>query len=181
MDDSPPVGRSHLVGSKGMSNGLSAGAEEHQQRVGANWFFWVAGLSLITSMILLFGGNVNFVVGLAVTMIISLVAAAAEQNVDASTALIIKAIAFVACAGAAGVFAGFGYFARRGHIWAFVVGMLLYLLDGLIYLAMSDLLSVGFHAYVLFCLFQGCKAARTLNNPPAVIIEPVTAAEVEPM
>ena len=164
-----------------MSNGPSVAAVEHQQRAGANWFFWVAGLSLVNTTILLFGGDINFVVGLAVTMIISAVAAGIEQNVDPSTALVIKAIAFVLCAAAAGVFAGFGYFARRGHVWAFGLGMFLYLLDGLIYLAFGDVLSTAFHAYVLFCLFQGCKAARMLNNPPAVIMEPETAPEVEPL
>lgn len=164
-----------------MSNDFSAAAVEHQQHSGANWFFWIAGLSLITAAILLFGGDINFVVGLAVTMLIAAVAAGAEQNVDPGTVLVIKVVAFAACAAAASVFAGFGFFARRGHVWAFVIGMFLYLLDGLIYLALGDLLSTGFHAYVLFCLFQGCKAARMLNNAPATIIQPEYAAEIEPL
>lgn len=164
-----------------MSNGFSATAVEHQQRVGANWFFWIAGLSLVTTMILLFGGNINFVVGLAVTAIFAGLAADFSQNVDPGAVLVIKAVAFAACALAASVFAGFGFFARRGHVWAFIVGMFLYLLDGLIYLALGDLLSTAFHAYVLFCLFQGCKAARILNSAPATISEPAFGAEVEPL
>ncbi|HXT61089.1 MAG TPA: hypothetical protein VN699_20790 [Pirellulales bacterium] len=164
-----------------MSNDFSAAAVEHQQHSGANWFFWIAGLSLVNTAILISGGGVNFIVGLAVTAIIAAVAAGFEQNVDPSTAIVIKAVAFAACAVAAGVFAGFGFFARRGHVWAFVIGMFLYVIDGLIYLAFGDLLSAGFHAYVLFCLFQGCKAARMLNNAPAAMIEPEYAPEAEPL
>ncbi|HEV7224639.1 MAG TPA: hypothetical protein VGN42_18155 [Pirellulales bacterium] len=164
-----------------MANGFSETAVERQQLSGANWFFWIAGLSLVNTAILISGGGVNFVVGLAVTAIIAAVAAGAEQNVDPSTAIVIKAVAFAVCASAAGVFAGFGFFARRGHVWAFVIGMLLYLIDGLIYLAFGDLLSAGFHAYVLFCLFHGCKAARMLNSAPPANVEPEYAPEVEPL
>ena len=34
---------------------------------GANWFYWIAGLSLINSVITLVGGKISFVLGLAVT------------------------------------------------------------------------------------------------------------------
>ena len=36
---------------------------------GAGWFFWIAALSLINSIILLSGGDRHFVVGLGVTSI----------------------------------------------------------------------------------------------------------------
>ena len=35
-----------------------------QLKSGANWFYWIAGLSLINSAIFVFGGNVNFIAGL---------------------------------------------------------------------------------------------------------------------
>jgi len=64
---------------------------------------------------------------------------------------------------AAAVFVFFGVFANKRHTWSFIVGMALYALDGLIFLIGPDWLGVGFHAFVLFCLFRGFKACRALN------------------
>ena len=36
---------------------------------GANWFFWIAGLSLVNSLIILFSGEWSFIVGLGATQI----------------------------------------------------------------------------------------------------------------
>ena len=41
-----------------------------QFKSGADWFFWIAGLSIINSIILLAGGQWSFIVGLGITQII---------------------------------------------------------------------------------------------------------------
>jgi len=91
-----------------------------------------------------------------------------------------KVIAFAICAGNASMFASIGFFASRRHIWAYIVGKVLYLLAGIIYLLIGDLLSAGFHAFVLFQLFNGCKAARALNIETLTPIQPIVVADVEP-
>ena len=63
----------------------------------------------------------------------------------------------------AGAVVLFGVFAHKRHLWAFVVGMVLIALDGLIFLIAQDWLGVGFHVFVLYCLFRGAKACRELN------------------
>jgi hypothetical protein len=55
----------------------------------------------------------------------------------------------------AGLFCLFGSCASKAQKWAFLVGMALYALDGILLLAARDILSVGFHAYVLFCIYRG--------------------------
>lgn len=35
-----------------------------QAKSGANWFFWIAGMSIFNSLIQLLGGSLNFVIGL---------------------------------------------------------------------------------------------------------------------
>jgi len=57
------------------------------------------------------------------------------------------------------VFALFGYFAAKAQKWAFVVGMGLYALDGLLLWGAKDFLGMGFHAYALFAIYRGFQAA----------------------
>ena len=64
----------------------------------------------------------------------------------------------------AGMFILFGVFAHKGHLWSFVVGMILYALDGLIFAIASDWLAAGFHVFVLYWLFNGFRAARQLQQ-----------------
>ena len=42
--------------------------------------------------------------------------------------------------------------------------MLLYALDGLIFLWVQDWLSLGFHAFVLYGLYRGLDAGRRLEK-----------------
>jgi hypothetical protein len=50
----------------------------------------------------------------------------------------------------------------------------------MIYLLIGDLLSAGFHAFVLFQLFNGCKAARALNIESLTPVQPIIVADMEP-
>ncbi|MFQ5608913.1 MAG: hypothetical protein ACE5F8_01425 [Woeseiaceae bacterium] len=40
-------------------------------------------------------------------------------------------------------------------LWAYILGMIVYALDGLIFVLVQDWVSVGFHAFVLFMLWGG--------------------------
>src|SRR5215467_594743 len=50
---------------------------------GANWFFWIAGLSLVNSVILMVGGKWSFLAGLGVTQIIDALAGALSDKLGA--------------------------------------------------------------------------------------------------
>jgi hypothetical protein len=164
----------------------SVDALENQHRVGAHWFYWIAGLSLITAIFQIAGGGLNFLVGLGATFLIAAVAGASDQQAAPETAIVIKVIAIGVCTVISAIFAGFGYFARRGHIWAYVAGMLLYLLDGLIFVGLAFLepgllINAAFHGFVLLNLFNGCKAAWALDKARPAGIEPAYGAEFEPL
>jgi hypothetical protein len=60
------------------------------------------------------------------------------------------------------VFVLFGWLARKRMGWAFILGMLLYFVDGLIFLLVQDWLSIGFHAFALFCIFGGYASMKRL-------------------
>ncbi|HPM80992.1 MAG TPA: hypothetical protein PLF81_09845, partial [Candidatus Anammoximicrobium sp.] len=60
---------------------------------GAGWFYWIAALSLVNSIILLSGGDRHFVVGLGVTLVADVVAKeVADQEPEIAT--VAKGIAF---------------------------------------------------------------------------------------
>lgn len=62
----------------------------------------------------------------------------------------------------AGGFALLGLLARRGRLWAFTVGVLVYALDGLIVLAVPDWVGVAIHTVVLAMMVRGLDAGRRL-------------------
>ncbi|HTC93295.1 MAG TPA: hypothetical protein VK699_07580 [Terriglobales bacterium] len=117
---------------------------------GASWFFWIAALSIVNSIISMSGGGWHFIVGMGITQVV--------DGIGSLTGSSGTAIAFVINLFIAGIVALFGVFARKGQKWAFLVGMILYALDGVLLLVASDFLSVAFHAYALFSIFRGFKS-----------------------
>lgn len=115
---------------------------------GARWFWWIAGLSIVNSVVLLSGGTFNFILGLAVTQL----ADSVFHNV--------KIVALVFDLLVVGFFFGAGYFAKKGHLWAFVVGAIAYLGDGVIFALFSQWVAVAFHAYALFMIYNGWNLLR---------------------
>jgi hypothetical protein len=113
----------------------------------ANWFFWIAGLSLVNSVIAMSGGNWQFFAGLGLTPVLDGIGSVGGSAGNAVTLVLNVAIAAVVCL--------FGYFARQGQKWAFLVGMILYAGDGVIFLLAGEIRSVLFHGLVLFFIFRG--------------------------
>ena len=86
---------------------------EQQAKSGADWFFWIAGLSLINSLILLAGSQWSFIIGLGITQFIDAIALIIAEEIG----IIGKAIGFFLDMIAAGIFVLFGVFARKRHTW----------------------------------------------------------------
>ncbi len=137
-------------------------ALDQRGRIGANWFYWVAGLSLVNSVVLQSGGHGYFVIGLGITVLVdTFTGEMAKQSPDIATTL--KALALGFDVVAAAIVAGFGWLARNRYLAVYAIGMFLYLLDGLLFLLFQDWLSVGFHAFALFCMGSGFAAFRKLD------------------
>ncbi|HEY1272815.1 MAG TPA: hypothetical protein VGF08_12555 [Terriglobales bacterium] len=140
------------------ANDLAAQKARAQQIVGAGagWFIWIAGLSVVNSVIGMAGGGVHFIVGLGITQEVD---ALAKEAGSSGMVLDLIINGFVV-----GVFALFWHFARKGQSWAFIVGMLLYAADGLLLLVFKDIFSVAFHAYALFRIYNGFKVLPILQK-----------------
>ncbi len=136
---------------------------ERSLRSGASWFYWIAGLSVVNSLLLMFGSDHNFVVGLGITQVFDYVATAAASGVDAVVGHVLRIISLALDALAVGVFVLFGVLAHRRKGWAFVVGMGLYSLDGLIFLSAQLWMNVAFHVLALVGLWVGYSSLRKLR------------------
>jgi hypothetical protein len=132
-------------------------------RSGANWFYWIAGLSLLNSVIQMFDSDRSFVVGLGITQVFDAVASAGAKDLGSQGGTILRGIAFALDLCVAGVFALFGWQAGKRRRWAFLVGMFLYFLDALIFLLVQDWLSLGFHAFALVGIWAGFSSLRKLE------------------
>ncbi|MDB6020369.1 MAG: hypothetical protein JWQ04_226 [Pedosphaera sp.] len=130
-------------------------ALERRARLGARWFFWIAGLSLVNTFMAMSRKGVVFVVGLGVTRFID--AFGRQAGGDGTIALVINVLI-------AGLFALFGVFAFKRQSWSFIVGMVLYAMDALLAYMVSGWLGLGFHLFVLFWIFQGLQACFRLNS-----------------
>ncbi len=140
--------------------------KEAAVKSGAIWFVWIAILSIINSVIVTMNGNLNFIIGLGITQIVDALSIYHEPgslNLDKTTGLSINLLII-------SMFFLIAYNAKRKKAWAFVIGMILYGLDGLIFLH-KDYLSFGFHLFALFFIFKGFSAMRELNKITVPLIE----------
>jgi hypothetical protein len=125
-------------------------------RAGAKWFYCIAGLSMINSLAVMSGASFHFVVGLGATLFVD-VMARKVGSMGSVLDIVINGFG-------SGAFVLFGHFAVKAQKWAFLVGMGLYALDGLLLLGVKDYLGVGFHAYVLFAIYRGLQAAEQVQG-----------------
>jgi hypothetical protein len=135
-----------------------------QLKSGAGWFYLIGGLSIVNSFIIAFEGNTYFVVGLGINHMITGflygMAGADFENVSIG----IKMVVLLVTAIVASVFFLFGYFANKKISSAFIIGMVLYALDALVFLIVNDFMSIGFHVFALFFIFRGYLASQKLKR-----------------
>lgn len=111
---------------------------------------------MVNSVITLFGGNWRFVFGLGITAMVE--AIAKELNLGMS----VNVLAFIFASIVAGMFALFGYLSMRKMRWPFWVGIVIYALDAVLLLLLSDWISAAVHGYVLYRMFAAVGAAKKL-------------------
>lgn len=138
---------------------------------GANWFFWIAVLSLVNSIIILFSGKWSFPIGLGITQVFE---AFGEEGIARGLGEWLKIAVFLLNLAVVGLFVLFGYLARKGNVRAFITGLTLYVLDAVLFLFSGKIgefflyggaiLGVIIHAIAIYFIFSGLLAARKLNE-----------------
>ena len=151
---------------------LLADALKSIQGSGA-WFWWVAGLSVINTLSVLFDLKYGMALGLGITQVIDAVFSFDENGEWVQIDTVARALHLGIVALIAGAFYALGRSARQYSATAFLVGMALYALDALIFVLVGDWIGVGFHAFVLFMLWGGYSLLRAARREAP---EAVTAA-----
>jgi len=129
---------------------------------GAGWFYWIAVLSLVNSVLFITGSEWGFYISLAVTSIVDGLAMGAIEEFNNPT--IIKSIAFGFNLVITGICGFFGFMAKKKQLWAFYIGMTLLALDGAIMALFQEWISVAFHGYAIFCIFKGTQCAKAMKQ-----------------
>ena len=132
-----------------------------QLKRGASWFYWIAGLSLINSLIFVFGGSVSFIAGLAYTQIID---AIIDVSISQGASTSLHAVAIVLDLILVAIFALFGYYANKAINAVFIIGIIIYVIDGLLWLFLGSYFAAAFHAYALFMIIRGFMASMEINK-----------------
>jgi hypothetical protein len=139
---------------------------EARLKSGASWFYWIAGLSAINSLIYISGSEWSFLAGLGLTQLADAFVDVALEN-GAPSAL--KAVAIIFNFILVGIFGLFGYYANKRFSTAFIVGIVLYTLDGILLLLLGVWASAGFHLFALFFIVRGFLACRELSSLNAAL------------
>jgi hypothetical protein len=136
-----------------------------QIKSGANWFYWIAGLSLVNTIAALSGTNWRFILGLMLTQVIDVVAS--ELGSVGKTAGLVADLFL------AGIFVVFGLFAGKAQKWAFITGMVVFALDTCLAVLGQDWFGIIFHAYALWAIWTGLRKIselRALEAPEPPIL-----------
>lgn len=137
---------------------------ESQFHNGASWFYWIAALSLLNTLVSLFNGSIGFISGLGITQVID---AAAYALKDFFGSGVIYFGTFIDLLFIAGFFL-LGKLSYKRKKWAMIVGIVIYSLDLLTFLFITDYLSIGFHLLAIYSIFRGIQAADKLKELEAM-------------
>jgi hypothetical protein len=125
-------------------------------RNGGRWFYWIAGLSAVNFVFFVLGSDTGFALGTAIDWFLQGIL---EELADPS-------MSWVAHVAVIALFGFLGVRATAGAQWAFIIGGLVYALDGLIFLMVGDWIGIVVHAIALFAIVSGTIAVRQLSSAP---------------
>lgn len=145
---------------------------------GANCFYWVVALASLNGVVMLCAGEVfapwyavitsgdlsmgvmrlfaGMDSGLGLTHLFAHIAGGADPGET------VRLIGFAATLTVCGLLTAFGALARKRIRWAFIAGIVLYALDGLLFLPFGGWLGAGFHLVVLLLLIRAARALGAL-------------------
>lgn len=122
------------------------------------WFFTVAGLSLLNTILFHLGINVTFVFGLSITRIFDILASSPGLLKPELWELFFLHFIIL------GAVVSLGLIARKGNTYAFLAGIFFFLLDTLLTLIYRDFIEVFFHCIVLYNFCIGYRSSKTFIN-----------------
>jgi hypothetical protein len=129
---------------------------ERSIRNGAWWLFVIAALSAINFLIFVLGGDLSFVIGLAFTQY----AAAFAQLYGGNVTILAVIVSLIVTA----IFLVCGIYARKGKVWAFIMAIVVYVLDTCLFILIQEWYSIAFHVFALIFIFMGMIASYKIRK-----------------
>ena len=142
---------------------------EQARKSGANWFYWIGGLSMINSLLYAAGIDWGFIAGLGMTQFIDGLAIGFSDTVRTPIYAIILDV------GVAALFLWIGRSANAGRMRVYTAGMVIYALDALLFVLVGDWIVLAFHGLALYGMWAGWRAARSLRGLDRAIASPFGA------
>lgn len=134
---------------------------ESQYKNGVSWFYWIAGLSLINSLVVFFDGDWSFIAGLGVTQLIDSFAFVFSDIFGQKLIYIGFAINLIII----GIFFILGKIATSKRIKDVILfGIVFYSVDTLIFIYFTDYISILFHLYAIYSMVKAFIACKELNK-----------------
>ena len=126
--------------------------EQKSIKSGANWFYIIAALSIVNSILVFNGSELNFIFGLGITTLI--------DSIFRDVLHINSFVALIPQMCIAVLFFFFGYYGKKSYKSAYLSGLILYSLDALVFLLWGNYLAIGFHAFALISMIRGIRSIK---------------------
>jgi|GEM_PF-6528291 len=122
-------------------------------RSGAQWLYWIAGLSVLNLVLIAVQSPVSMALGLGITDLVYYFAVGmVEEGGPSSLPMIAIAIDLVLIA----LVAGMGWLAVRGNKIVYLLGTVLIILDGLLFIfPLFSIIGLAVHAYAAYAMVMG--------------------------
>ncbi len=123
---------------------------------GANWFIIISVLSIINSILIHSGSEINFIFGLGSTTLLDVLI----RDMGEGQSILWLIPQFII----AGLFFFFGYAGKKLSNSAYLIGIILYSLDALIFFLFKNYIAIGFHLFALFGMVNGFSKLLKLKK-----------------
>jgi hypothetical protein len=146
-----------------------------------SWFAFIAALSVVNTVLTLANVEWGFVIGLGITQIVDAFILIAREEMGRAGAIGFTIVALFVNLFIIGLVMLVWWLSGRGSTRAYLVGMICYALDGLIFMLVGDWFGVAFHVFFLIGMWKGYGALRALAGERAREAQIIPGAPVAPL
>ena len=131
---------------------------EQKKKNAIDWFYWIAGISLLNTLLLMTKSSIYLLFGLGISNLIVATGMAFSQT---SNSWVPQLISFILASLFSGFFILVGRKGMESRRWV-IVGLIIYALDLIPLILLDDVLSVGFHLFALLAIITQYYSAISL-------------------
>ena len=146
-----------------------------------SWFAWVAILTIVNSVCVLLGLGWSFFLGLGATQVVDAIVMGAREELDPSAAMAVTVVGVLIDLFILGLVALVWWLSKRGSTKAYMVGMVCYGLDGLLFLAFADWFGLAFHAFFLVMMIKAYGHMRAYHDAMAKLQHAALGSQTPPL